>query len=96
MPALFDTIQRLVATGQYLIGQHATERLKERDMLEWQIVDGIDSARLISERPKTEPNPTIQAEQQLADGTPVVVVWAYMRAINTAKLVTVHFFDEML
>ena len=93
MGALFDTIQRLVMDGRYVVGQHAVERLDERGVLEWQIVDGIEDATLLSERPNDLPNPSVEVEQVLADGTPVKAVWSLLNSANVAKLVTVHSFD---
>jgi hypothetical protein len=57
----------------------------------WQIVGAIDDAVLIRERPDNVPNPIAEFEQTLADGTRVKVVWAWIPAAGTAKLVTVHF-----
>jgi hypothetical protein len=91
---LFETIRRLVATGRYVIGQHASERLDERGILEWQVVDGIESGRLLSERPDALPNPAVEVEEILADGSRVKAVWSHIVRANLAKLVTVHFFDE--
>lgn len=93
MGALFDTIRELVAAGQYVVGQHAAERLDERGILEWQVVDGIESGRLLSERPNDLPNPSVEVRQELADGTDVKAVWSYLAGADVAKLVTVHFFD---
>ncbi len=42
MSQLFNTIRQLVATGRYIVGQHAVERLDERGILEWQVVVGLD------------------------------------------------------
>lgn len=95
MRRLWQTIRGLVADERYLIGQHATERLEERGVLEWQIVDGLAVGELLSERPNDEPNPSIEVRQYLADGTPVMVVWAWLTRLDMAKLVTVHFFDEI-
>ncbi len=94
MGALFNAIRVLVMKGAYLVGQHAAERLDERGILEWQVVDGIDRGELMSERPEDEPNPTVAVRQVLADGTAVKVVWSHIISVNVAKLVTVHFFDE--
>jgi hypothetical protein len=91
--ALFDTIRLRVTEGRYIVGQHAAERLEERGVLEWQVVDGIVNARLLSERPNDRPNPSIEVEEVLADGTPLMVVWSYIVLDDIAKLVTVHFFD---
>ncbi len=94
MPTLFETIRELVGTGWYVVGQHAAERLDERGILEWQIVDGIDSGRLLVERPDDLPNPAVEVAQALADGAEIKAVWSYIQRANLAKLVTVHFFDE--
>ena len=36
MGKLFDTIRRLVANEEYLVGEHASERLEERGIVAWQ------------------------------------------------------------
>lgn len=94
MSDLFNTIRTLVTEGRYLIGQHASERLDERGILEWQVVDGIDTSELIAERPQALPNPAVEVRQWLADGTDVKAVWSYIVSADVAKLVTVHYFDE--
>jgi hypothetical protein len=93
MGALFDTIRQRVMNGRYIIGQHAIERLDERGILEWQVVDGIEHGRLLLERPADLPNPAIEALQILADGAEIKAVWSYIIASDIAKLVTVHFLD---
>jgi len=40
MGRLFDTIRQLVAEEKYVVGQHASERLEERSIMEWQVVAG--------------------------------------------------------
>jgi hypothetical protein len=35
MGQLFNTIQRLVAEEEYVVGEHASERLEERGIMEW-------------------------------------------------------------
>jgi hypothetical protein len=94
VPTLFETIRELVITGRYVVGQHAAERLDERGILEWQVVDGIESGRLLLERPNDLPNPLIEVEQVLADGVEVKAVWSHVVQADIAKLVTVHFLDE--
>lgn len=42
MGQLFNTIRQLVAEEKYLVGQHASERLEERGIMEWQAVAGLD------------------------------------------------------
>ncbi len=93
MEKLFDIVRGLVAGEKYVVGQHAVDRLEERDLLEWQVVAGVADAVLIVERPDAVPNPTVELSESLPDGTEVKAVWAYQRQSGVAKLVTVHFYD---
>lgn len=93
MPQLFETIRQLVAEEKYVVGQHASERLEERGIMEWQVVAGLEDGELILERLDATPNPAIEVRESLPDGTVVKVVWSLLRQSGVAKLVTVHFFD---
>lgn len=93
MGQLFDTIRQLVAEEKYVIGQHASERMEERGILEWQAVAGLDDGELIIERPDATPNPAVEVLEILPDGTEFNAVWSHLRQSGVAKLVTVHFFD---
>jgi hypothetical protein len=94
MGHLFDTIRQLVAAEMYIVGEHASERLEERGILEWQAVSGLDEGELIVERPDAKPNPAIEVRETLSDGTEFKAVWSYLRQSGVAKLLTVHFFDR--
>jgi hypothetical protein len=94
MGRLFDTIRQLVIAERYVVGQHASERLEERGILEWQVVAGIDEGELMLERPDAKPNPAVEVRESLTDGTEIKAAWSYLRQADVAKLVTVHFFDE--
>ena len=94
MGQLFETIRRLVMNGDYVVGQHASERLEERGLLEWQAVVGMDEAGLIAEDESAIPNPKVEVSELLPHGTEFKAVWSLLRASGVAKLVTVHFFDE--
>ncbi len=94
MAQLFQTIQRLVAEEKYVIGEHASERLAERGIMEWQAVAAIAEGELITERPRAKPNPAIEVLETLPDGTEFKAVWSHLRQSGVAKLVTVHFFDR--
>lgn len=94
MGQLFETIRQLVATGSYVVGEHASERLDERGILEWQAVSGLDDGELIVERRDANPNVAIEVRETLPDGTEFKAVWSHLRTSGVAKLVTVHFFDE--
>ena len=90
----FDDVRRAVRDGRYIFGDHADNMLRERGIMHWQVVEGVEQARLLSQRPSTKPNPTVELEQMLPDGVSVKAVWAHVEALDVAKLVTVHFFDR--
>jgi len=66
---LFDRIRNLVLQDRYLIGLHASERLDERGILEWQAVAGLGDGELLYERSDAKPNPSVEVLKQLPDGT---------------------------
>ena len=94
MGQLFNTIRRLVESEKYVVGIHASERLEERGIMEWQAVAGLDDGKLLVERPDATPNPAIEVRETLPDGTEFKAVWSLLRQSDAAKLVTVHFFDR--
>ncbi|MCY4603683.1 MAG: DUF4258 domain-containing protein [Gemmatimonadetes bacterium] len=93
MGQLFDVIRQLIAEERYIIGQHASERLEERGIMEWQVVAGVEDGELIAERPDATPNPAVEVRESLPDGMEYKAVWSHLRYVGVAKLVTVHFFD---
>lgn len=93
MGRIFESIERLVATERYVVGQHAVERLEQRGILEWQVVTSLDEGRLIVERLNAKPNAVAEVRQTLPDGTDIKAVWSYLPQSNAAKLGTVHFLD---
>jgi hypothetical protein len=94
MGKLFETIRQLVAEEKYVVGQHASERLEERGIMEWQVVAGLEDGTLLAERPDATPNPAVEVRECLPDGTEVKAVWSHLPQSGVAKLVTVHFFDR--
>ena len=94
MSRLFEQIRRAVLEGRYAIGVHAANQLDERGVPDWQIVAGMASGHLVAERTGDRPNPVVEVEQVLPDGTLVNVVWAWLPVHRAAKLVTVHYFDR--
>ncbi|MGD0387334.1 MAG: DUF4258 domain-containing protein [Tepidisphaeraceae bacterium] len=94
MGVLAENIRQAVRDERYVFGSHADERLRERRITGWQVVGGLDNAKLLRERSDAVPNPVAEFEQFLADGTPFKAMWAWISAERTAKLVTVHFFDR--
>lgn len=94
MGELHRTIRRLVAERNYVVGEHAAERLEERGIMEWQVVDGPITGELIVERPGAKPNPVVEVRESLPDGTKFKAVWSHLSRSGVAKLVTVHVFDR--
>jgi hypothetical protein len=94
MGQLFDTIRHLVSEEKYVVGEHASERLEERGIMEWQAVAGLADGELIAERPDAAPNPAVEVRESLPDGTEIKAVWSYLGQSGVAKLVTVHYFDK--
>ena len=93
MGQLFGKIRQLVLDSRYIIGQHASERMEERGILEWQAVVGMEEAELIVEDESATPNPKVEVRSMLPDGTEFKAVWSLLETSGVAKLVTVHFFD---
>ncbi len=71
MGQLFEDIKRAVSEARYVVSDHADERLRERKIELWQVINGLESGKLLQERPGSAPLPTVEVEQLLADGTPV-------------------------
>ena len=66
---LFQKLKTLVFEERYVIGQHASERLEERGIMEWQAVVGLANGVLLKERLDAHPNPIIEVSQIPEDGT---------------------------
>ena len=94
MSELTGNIRRAIRDHRYVFGTHADERLRERRITAWQVVADSDSARVIRERPDAVPNPVVEFDQLLPDGTPFKAVWAWLSIDQIAKLVTVHFYNR--
>lgn len=94
MGQLFDTIRRLITEEKYIVGQHASERLELRGIMEWQVIAGFEGGELIVERSDEIPNPVVEVRECLPDGTEFKAVWSHLQQSGFAKLVTVHFFDR--
>lgn len=93
MGALFDNIRVAVAEDRYVLSDHAVDSLSDRRLEEWQVAVGLANGRLLNERPRDKPNPSVEVDQALADGAAVKVIWAWLPVSRVAMLVTVHFYD---
>jgi len=91
MSRLLDNIVAAVEADRVIVSWHADEQCEHRKVAAWQIVAGVHNARLIQERPRSKPHPSIVLEQTLADGTAVRAVWSWLEPSRRAKLVTVFF-----
>ena len=74
MGVLFDKSRQLVDEEKYVVGEHASERLEERGILEWHAVAGLSDGALLAETTNATPNPKIEVQQTLPDGTEVKAV----------------------
>ena len=93
MGRLHEKIVGAVKNDRFIVSWHADERCEERGITAWQLVAGIHDARLIRERPRSKPHPSVILNQELVDGTEVELIWAWLEETGRAKLVTVYFRD---
>ena len=94
MSRLFQRICEAVRDDRFVVSWHADQRCEERGVAVWQLIVGLDNAELVRERPRSKPHPSVVVREQLADGTDVESIWAWMGESNRAKLVTVYFGTE--
>jgi hypothetical protein len=88
---LIDNILAAIRADRFIVSWHADERCEERGVAVWQLVAGIEDAELVRERPRSKPNPSIILRQQIADGSDVEAIWAWLAESRRAMLVTVYF-----
>ena len=84
-------IRKAIKAGRWVFTDHAEERLAERGIEEWQVVEGVGPGETLEVHPESKPHPKVLIRQSLADGSTVVTVWAYLKSINSAALITVYF-----
>jgi hypothetical protein len=88
---LYEKIVQAVKNDRFIVSWHADERCEEREITVWQLIAGIDESRLVRERPRSKPHPSVVLKQELSDGTEVELIWAWLAETSRAKLVTVYF-----
>ncbi len=91
MGRLFETIRLAVEEDRFVVSWHADERCEERAVAVWQLVAGLKHAVLVRERPASKPHPSVVVREELADGSEVEAIWAWMEESRRATLVTVFF-----
>lgn len=94
MPSLFFEICRLIDRGSYVVGDHASERLLERGIMEFQVIAGMPDAELLAERNNARPNPAVEIRLLLPNGQECTAIWSHLRKAEVAKLVTVYLSHE--
>ena len=82
-----------VQADRFVVSWHADEQCEERGVTAWQLVADFDNVELMRERPRSKPNPSIVVRQQLADGSEVEAIWAWLAESGRGMLVTVYFRD---
>lgn len=93
MAEIFNRIRDAVRDDRFLVSWHADERCEERNVAVWQVIAGLEDARLKQERAASEPNPSVVVVQDLVGGDEVEVVWAWLPDSGRAMLATVYFPD---
>ncbi len=91
MKSPYDKIKAAIDREKIVFSIHADNRLRERGVVRWQIVEGFTLGELIQSHPASQPDPKILVKQLLADGSEVIAVWVFVESIRCAKLVTVYF-----
>jgi len=94
MATLFARIREAVRAGRYVFSDHADNAVADRGFENWQIAAGLEEARLLRVIRDAKPNPKVEVEQILSDGSSYKAVWSWLAYTQHAKLVTVHFFDR--
>ena len=94
MPSLHERIIQLINQDRWGLSWHANESIQERQVEIWQVVGLTPEGRLLRELPNARPRPKVEIEIVLPDGTLAKTVWSYDSHLDSAVLVTVHFFDR--
>ena len=66
MGKLFEQIRSAVANDRFFVAWHADDRCEERGITAWQLVAGLEEAELVRERPRSKPNPSVNAFRRTA------------------------------
>ena len=93
MGKLLNKIREAVEDDRFVVSWHADERCEERGVAAWQLVVALKDAELRRERPRSKPHPSVVVREELADGSVVEAIWAWVSESRRAKLVTVYFKD---
>ncbi len=91
MHELHRRIRAAIRRDKVVFSVHADNRLQQRRIVRWQVVEGFEAGELLQAYISNKPNPKILLRQTLADGSQAVAVWAFVESIACAKLVTVYF-----
>lgn len=94
MGVLWDKVRAAIEEQRYVIGVHAAIRLRQRRIPIWQVVGGTLEGTCLTERSDAAPNPAVEVDILLPDGTSANAVWSWLQYDLTAKLVTVHYYDR--
>jgi hypothetical protein len=73
-----DQIRTAVANDRFFVAWHADERREERGITAWQLVASLEGAKLVRDRPRSKPNPSVVVRQILQDGSEVEVIGSWL------------------
>jgi hypothetical protein len=94
MSGLATMILTAIRDENFVFGAHALERLRQRKIPLWQVAACCASGKVLREQASARPNPKVEMEIVLPDGTTAKAVWSWLAVQRRAKLVTVHFVDR--
>ena len=91
MDRLFERIRRAVREERIVFTVHADNRLHERNVERWHLIESFETGHVIQSHRSARPDPKLVVEQMIPSGETVIAVWGYVKSIRKAKLITVYF-----
>jgi hypothetical protein len=91
MERLYERIRRAVREERVVFTVHADERLWERKVERWHLLESFESGAIIQAHRGRRTEAKVLVQQVLPSGEEVIAVWTYVRSIECAKLITVYF-----
>jgi hypothetical protein len=88
---IFDTIKRLVASGEVRISDHGYDEMADDDIRVRDVLNRINEGVVVEEYPTFPKGPSVLVLQSDAEGRPIHVVWGTPKGHDTpAVLVTAY------
>ena len=91
MDRLYKLIHQAVESERIVFTVHADNRLLERRICRWQLIEGLAEGEVIQSHSSSKGNPKLVVRQTLPSGEDVVTVWGFLKSTRQARLITVYF-----